>query len=299
MEREKNMSETPKEAQYIEIGDAGIGTIEAGPEQQERLDEFTERVGRGEFHTAIVWSPEFKKMILVRCVDGRVPETGANPLGPNSAGGTESLFVADDLTTRRFAAEDGSTAGGYANTVTFLNEAGYEVGGHTSDHAEGKASGCGANDNLPAIYECIATNPDVLRDYARILGVTVPDDIHQHIVGNARTRSKFSHGRELLETLQQTAKAAFVDNLTGNHHEVLTVINKKAGTTLDRDALMAEFGENYQAFNVDAWAFEAAARAISGDDEAEVAQKVVALLYYNLATALVLSGPSMRVVVTE
>lgn len=283
------------ENKFVEINEAGIGVIEAGPEQQERLDEVTERLQRGEFHAAIHWPNEYKKMNLVRCVDGRIPDTGANPLGPNSAGGTESLFVADDLTVKRFAAEDNSTGGGYANTVSYLIDAGFEIGGHTSDHAEGEASGCGANDHLPAIYEYIVNRDGLIRQYAESLGIHVSDQIHESIISTASARTSFSHGRELLDTLRTHAKADFVDNLAGPHNEVVTVINTVADTTLDRDALAAEFGESYQAFNVDAWAFDEAAKSISHSDE-ETEQKKVALTYYNLATAFVLSGPTMRVV---
>lgn len=32
--------------------DGAVGSIEAGPDQQERLEEFTNRIGSGEFHAA-------------------------------------------------------------------------------------------------------------------------------------------------------------------------------------------------------------------------------------------------------
>jgi hypothetical protein len=130
-------------------------------------------------------------MILVRCVDGRIPVTGANPLGPNSSGGTESRFVADDLTSKRFESEDGTTAGGYSNVLTFLVEAGYEVGGHTDEHAEGDASGCGANDKLAQIYAYIAKNSETLRSVAYQFGVSISDDTHQMIVRNGSLAYQF------------------------------------------------------------------------------------------------------------
>jgi len=72
----------------------------------------------------------------------------------------------------------------------------------------------------------------------------------------------------------------------------------KSGYTLNRIELKKEFGPNYQAFNVDIWSFKKAAEAISVN-EAEVQQKIAAMVYYNLATTLVLAGPSMRVVVVS
>lgn len=276
------------------------GKIEAGPDQQERLDEITERLKSGEFHRDIDWDAEFwgMVMLLARCVDGRVPEDGANPLAPNAAGGTETIFVADDLTTKRYASEDGTTLGGYSNVVAALKAKKYVVGGHTGSHAEGEKSDCGANDRLEAIYAYMAENPEALRDMAAALGVDVPQDAHDMIIGNASARTQFSAGKELLDVLRENAREEFVDKLHGDHKEVVAAINKRAGTTLDRDALRAEFGEDYEAFNVDVWAFEEAARATSFTEE-EVQQKVVAMVYYNLATTMVLVGKKMRIVVVE
>lgn len=73
------------------------------------------------------------------------------------------------------------------------------------------------------------------------------------------------------------------------------------GTTLDRNTLAKKYGNTYQAFNVDAWAFEPTARAIVGDDASDetIQQVVLAMVYYNLATAITLCGPGMRMIVME
>lgn len=283
------------------FGECAIGTIEASSDQQERLDEMTERVRSGEFHREINWQEAYKKMILVRCVDGRSPANGVAAAAPNSAGGTESLFVADDLTEKRFML-DGQVASGYENTVNFLKDNGYAVGGHTGTHVEGSASGCGANDKLNLIYAYIAERGDTLRTLATSLGSDITDETHDLLIANAAARHQFSSGCELLDILHANASLLFIDTLVGDHHEVVTVVNTKPGTTLDRNVLAREFGHNYQAFNVDAWAFEEAARVISKPeaDDKTIQNKIAALTYYNLATALVLSGASMRLVcVTE
>ncbi len=283
-----------QETAYIELGEMAVGTIEAGPDQQERLEECIERIARGEFHKGITSGV----ILPARCVDGRSPAVGAAPLAPNAAGGTESLFVADDLTTKRFASQDGSTASGYANTLEVLRSEGYEVGGHTDSHARGDASGCGANDKLPRIYQYITERGDTLQAMAAQLGVIVPADIHELITSSARARTIFSSGAELLTLLKENAKEVYVDSLEGEHNEVVAVINKRPGTTLDRDALQAVFGPDYQAFNVDAWSFNEAARATSLTPE-EAQQKAIAMVYYNLATTLVLAGSKMRIVTME
>lgn len=267
---------------------AAEGTIEAGAHQQERLDEVTERVGSGEFHVATTGQ------IPYGCIDGRDTRDGLAPK-PDSAGGTESLFVADDLTTKRFAGEHGTTREAYANTLRYVTDAGYEVGGHTDDHAAGDGSGCGANDKLAPIYEFIARESAALRELAAGLGITASDEAFQQIIAHASSRTEFSSGREVLEELAEYGDGA-VDYLVGDHNEVVAAINTKPGTTLNRVALREEFGEDYESFNVDAWTFKKSAELISSSSE-EVEAKVLALAFYNLATAHKLCGANMRVVV--
>jgi hypothetical protein len=269
------------------------GTIEATAEQQERLDEFTQRVASGEFHI------ETAGDIPCKCIDGRSCPNATE--GPNAAGGTESIFVADDLTTKRFAAADGTVASGMSNVVEVLQGENHAVGGHSdSKNSEDlEKSGCGANDRLEDIYNMIGRKSGVIKDIAEsILGEgSVNEDTEKLIVDNARERTQFSQGREVINVLQ-TAEEARLEELQGGHKEAVAAINLRHGTTLDRSAIEAEFGPDFQAFNVDAWSFQKAAEETSLTEE-EVHQKVVAMTYYNIATALVLCGPSMRVVVVK
>lgn len=279
---------------FITLDSAAIGTIQAHANQQERLDEITERLARGEFHKAIAKN----KAIPARCVDGRSPKDGKHPLAPNAAGGTESIFVADDLTTKRFAGEDGTTLVAYTKTIKILKEAGYEVGGHSDTQVKAPLSGCGANDKLPQIYDYIAHHGDTLRSVLDQLGVAVPDETHEIIIRHARERTQFSPSMALFAKLCDEAHGDFIDYLDGSHNEVVAVINKRPGTTLDRQAVKQAFGPDYQAFNVDVWAFAEAARATSLTTE-ETAQKEIAMLYYNLATTFVLAGPAMRIMTLD
>ena len=267
--------------------DIAEGAIEAHENQQERLDELTQRLADGEFFVTVGGT------VPTKCIDGR---PGMRGLAPNSAGGSESLMVADDLTTKRFAHEDGSTLSAYRTTLSTLQGDGLAIGGHTDDHAEGAASGCGANDRLPLIYDFMVRKAAEIRELASAIGVAVDDETHELIVNNAAARTEFSTGGELLAALREAGGDSVVDPLEGSHNEVVAVINLRSGTTLDRKALAQEFGLDYQAFNVDAWSFADAAAAISISPE-EAAQKVVAMVYYNLATAGVLCGTGMRTIV--
>lgn len=264
------------------------GTIEAGPEQQERLEEVLERLASGEFHVAT------DGRIPYGCIDGRDTRDGLHPK-PDSAGGTLSIMVADDLTTKRFAGPDGTTKEAFSRTLAFIQAAGYEIGGHTDSHATGDGSGCGASDKLAPIYEFIGREGEQLRALAATLGITASGAAFVQIVENARARQEFSRGRDMLETLA-TYGDDTVDYLTGDHREVVVVINTKDGTTLDRLALRREFGEAYEAFNVDAWTFGDASE-LTAESPEEAEAKVLALTFYNLATAHKLCGKAMRVIV--
>jgi len=256
------------------------GNIEATDTQRERVDELTERLMSGELHVGT------EHTVVCGCIDGRSPATPK----PNSAGGSESLMVADDLTNKQFAGNDGTTLAAYRNVVGFLKKIGQPVGGHDDDHASGDKSGCGANDKLEQIYDMIVRKGEHIRDLAAQYGIVIDDETHELIVSNAAQRAAFSPGAELKAELDWVTEGTY-DRLQGSHNEVIVALNTVAGTTLDRDALREAFGDEYQAFNVDVWAFQASANLISTtDDSREAQQKVAALAYYNFATALTLCG---------
>lgn len=271
---------------YVELPNA-TGTIEADDTQQERLEEYTERVASGEFHH------KTDETTLCKCVDGRTCNDAA--IGLNSAGGLFSYVVADDLTSQHFAGEQFTDS--IENTVDVLREQGQKIGAHTGSHANDEKSDCGANDRIAEIYHCIVINADAIRAMAEeILGYSIDDSTHTLITTQAAARTDFGKGAENLAEARKGG--AQVERLDGGHREVVAVVNLRPGTTFDRTVAQQEFGDNYQAFNIDAWAFLSAAESISQSSD-EVAQKVVALTYYNLATTLVLAGPTMRVVVLK
>lgn len=285
---------------YLTLKGFAEGAIEAGESQKERLDEVTNRVGALEFHRPTDGT------IVCTCIDGRCDTRGDSSdwergLLPNTAGGTESLMVADDLTDKAFMLEgDDTTAGQYRQLLQYIKGINHPIGGHTAVDTHGAPSGCGANDKLPAIYAFIARKADQLKELTESLGYTVDDDTHALIVGNAVKRTEFSTGDELLQGLTSHGGSESVDVLRGAHKEVVAVINRRVGTTLDRQAVEREFGADYQSFNIDEWAFAESARLISHTGgTAEQNRKIVAMLYYNLATAGVLCGENMRVVVAK
>lgn len=263
------------------------GTIQAGPDQQEHLDVFTQQLASGAFHGPATAS------IPVICKDGRF---GGFHMLPNAAGGSETIFVADDLTDKHYAAANGSTLGGYENILNRLVEKGAPIGGHDDDQHDAGVSGCGANDKLDRIYDLIARKGNTLRDLAASLGIEVSDELHAKIVANALGRTDFSDGEHMLQALEAHENEIIVEHLGGVHQEVAAVLNTQEGTTLNRHAILDTFGEHYQSFNVDVWAFQHAAELLS-DDTATQHELAVAMVYYNLATAHVLGGPALRIIV--
>ena len=89
------------------LGSAANGSIEPKFEQHKKTPEVKERVANGEFLRDV------DHQIICGCIDGRC----GGQLRVSSAGGTISLMVMDDLTTKRFAGEDGSTRQALSNVV--------------------------------------------------------------------------------------------------------------------------------------------------------------------------------------
>lgn len=263
----------------ITLGSAATGTIAPAADTYPS-DSFFERIQSGEFLRNV------DDTVACGCIDGR---TGAQ-LHPSSAGGTISLMVLRDILQTRHNAP---TVELLNETIEHLQKQQYPIGGHIDDHAVDPATGCGANDKLATIYATVRENQDAIRSLAQRLGVKISDDEHSTIVAGFDRREEFSMSVELRDALSAASSQA-IDTVVGSHNEVCIVVNTKPGTTLDHEALAAEFGNDQQAFCVDAWSFETSATAVFDDIEPTLA--VAALVYFNLATALTLCGPDMPVI---
>ncbi len=273
------------------LGDAARGTIEAKADQMDQLDNCMEDLRRGRFHSPATI------INLAACVDGRLPKLPGDALVANAAGGTLTYFVANHLISED--ASDNPTVEDFTKLADFLRDQHVTIGGHTDAHAGEHKTGCGANDRLEEIYAYIAEHSDTLQEWAGKLGVEVPEDTHQRITTRAKGSTNFPLSTDIKSVLEERTTPEFMPELEGEHKEVVVVVNTRTNITLDRAALAEVYGPDTQAFNVDVWAFEEAARQISGDDEYEVQQKIAAMVYYNLATAFVLAGSGMRVVALE
>lgn len=240
------------------------------------------------------------------CIDGRCPHEGeAFNAIPNAAGGTLTPLVGELLTNQRNIAHTAETSEeALASFIAYLQNEGFgdQVGGHTGpSHGSETASGCGANDKLYEILTQIVDKSDALHGVLEHLGIPVDTDAaFPAMVDNAKgllaRDGYFASGKEVASTLGGASLEGNCPALTGEHNEVIIRLNTVEGTTIDRRALKAEYGDDYQIFNVDVWALQAAANRFSETQE-EADAKFTAMVTYQLATALQLCGPGMRVIV--
>ena len=242
--------------------------------------------------------------IIGACMDGR-PGSTAEAV-PNGAGGGLLYLVTDRLV--RGNSDDIDEAN--ARVLGRIGQIPATVHVHRDGHAHGEDAGCAAADKVGAIFTIIAQHGEQLRSLATELGLggDISDEAHQQIIRHAIDESKLvvASGNDLVAMVDaQLAKSAeptgaHTDMLHGSHHEAVVVINQRAGTTLDRQALAQEFDrahEHHQAFNIDTWAFAPSAEALYPDDPAAQQQATTAMLYYNLAAIMALCGPHMTVTV--
>lgn len=274
----------------------GLGKLDT-PEWPRRA-EFIQELG--EYYVPAVQN------IIGACMDGR-PGSTAEAV-PNGAGGGLLYLVADRLVRGDSDPIDKANA----RVLQQIGHTPATVRVHRDDHAHGEQAGCAAADKVGAIFTIIAQRGEQLRSLATKLGLgsDSSDEAHQQIIRHAADESKLvvASGDDLVTMVDaQLAKSAeptgaHTDMLQGSHHEAAVVMNQRAGTTLDRQALAQEFDrapEHRQAFNIDTWAFTPSAEALYPGDPTAQQQAATAMLYYNLAAIMALCGPRMTVTVLE
>lgn len=278
-----------------ELGDEyGLGDLTT-PEWPRRA-EFVQRLG--EYYLPAVQN------IIGACMDGR-PGSTAEAV-PNGAGGGLLYLVTDRLV--RGNSDDIDEAN--ARVLGRIGQIPATVHVHRDDHAHGEDAGCAAADKVGAIFTIIAQHGEQLRSLATKLGLgsDSSDEAHQQIIRHATDESKLvmASGNDLVAMVDaQLAKSAeptgaHTDMLHGSHYEAVVVMNQRAGTTLNRQALAQEFDRasaHRQAFNIDTWAFAPSAEALYPGDPTAQQHATTAMLYYNLAAIMALCGPRMTVTV--
>lgn len=289
------------------LGEAAVGTIDPSSREldTDRIQQLEQDVRSDRFDVPVLDGV----FLPCGCIDGRCPHDGEafNPV-PNAAGGTLTLLVGELLTNKSNIASTASNSEeALASLIAYLQSVGYgnQIGGHTAPiHDEKKidiASGCGANDELPGIMRQIVEKPEVILAVLGQLNVRVnKDGAFPTMVEKAKAlidhEGYLKSGKEVSKTLRSASPEGNCPELKGAHNEVIIRLNTVEGTTIDRRALKREYGDVYQIFNIDVWAIKKAAETLSNTEE-EATDKFAAMVTYQVATALQLCGPSMRVIV--
>ncbi|MDB5184408.1 MAG: hypothetical protein JWN38_216 [Candidatus Saccharibacteria bacterium] len=291
----------------LEIGIGGIdpdARLVNGEITQDGLDRFTAALQTPEFYDRIAhWQ------VPKVCVDGRTLSAD----GSAAAGGTTSVVMSDALTHDTYR-KQGETVVEHAERIFMqLKALGFAIGGHDDDHAHGPNCGCGAQDKLAAIYDFIAKDGDDIRATLQSLsrtadnqslGIVVPDSTHQLIIGKAESKLNENYvrpGAEIREVMVAVAGEDSIEHLKDAHTEVALIIDTRGPdendtlAVLNKERLLAAFGPAYKAFYVNTTALKASADMLSKSAE-EANEKFTGSLYYNTATACVLSK-NVRVIV--
>lgn len=293
---------TTKEYALLTIAEGSIDPdtrIANGEITQDEIERFMVDIQSEEFDAPI--DPEAVPAV---CVDGR-----GLRIGPNAAGGTFTLVVADALTSQSYR-QPGEKAPAHAvRLFTELTKAGKKIGGHDDDHAKGNNCGCGAEDKLdnsedengPSILGYIERRGDDIKAVLEspLIGLTISDELHESIVSRSkelRQERYATAGCDLKKATLEVAGEEAIEPLTGVHNEVALRIRTKAGATIDRPKLREKYGDRLEVFELDLPNLKSGVEAISLSNE-EADRKFIAALYYNVATASVLAGPSLRVIV--
>lgn len=165
--------------------------------------------------------------------------------------------------------------------------AGFPLAVHTGPSETG--SGCGAMDALAAVYELVENSFAHLSAFNQQLGLPCLSHL-AHL--------QFPSGRQLLRAFTDADVSCY--QLVGEHREQAVIYNFKPGSALDKVSLAKHQGIEF--FEVDAWAFEAAAqvavRAAKYLGVAEAAlyeQAFAAAATFAAGACCVLCGPQMPV----
>jgi hypothetical protein len=190
----------------------------------------------------------------------------------------------------------------------------FRIGAHKDNHAQYPNTGCGAIDNLPSIMdrqidphalpavqaytEAILEDefdPDCFMESVAVLQyLNEPDYKKTYLQQDDQLGTDY---RDLvLPMVEKEAKdERAVEEMVGPHKAFALIVNKRPGSTLDRDGLNRDFNGRIQAFNYDAWFVERGAKALWPQDETARRVFLTSRTQYCIATAMVLTNGNIEV----
>ena len=271
----------------------GLGTI--GPANRTDIDQKTlndmyQSIAAGTFNIPARGAvPEI-------CVDGRTDKDGKRKNAPCAAGGTLSIVYGGDLGGASTASDTNETQL-TVRIINTLKEKGHATGVHGDDHS---SCGCGACAKAKAIYQHITEHISDIASLTSQYGINLTEVEKEAIVQQAKNRINqpgfFAEDRAAILQAAQDNGSIF-EELVGVHNELGIALNTKPGTTIDRSAIRAKYGPQYDMFVVDAWAFATAAKDVNPTGNDQDTQRIAkAITLQNVATASVLGHGSLSII---
>ncbi|MCL4357716.1 hypothetical protein M1512_02375 [Patescibacteria group bacterium] len=294
----------------------GVGSIEPAPHIAKAEYDWTLIE---QLHSDILDSPDvlFKPAEInmpVQCADGRTLKA----IGGSAIGGSFTAVMADCLGDRRFYIPGDNSYEHALKVYGYIVEQDFMIGGHDDDHAISPDCGCGGEDKLDSLSdESMSILRFVSENGASIkqtlenllddstganLGIKVDSSLHATIVDQARElhalsgtdKPYVSSGRDLRRAMIEVGGPDSVDHLSGEHKEVMAIIDCRTDSILDRAALAERYAGLVQAFYINVASIKFAAEVLSAGNLQAAELNFMAGLYYNIAASAVLAGPSLR-----
>ncbi len=263
------------------------------------------------------------KAAPARCIDGRQttgykdnPSLLTRRLGPQLVGGTPVVALLHHLIT---TIDDMATTleQDVAQMVDVLTSLGLGYGGHTDDHhvVTDEDTGCGAADKLPAILsKCM--QPQAMVEMkalaAKLLGTAWDEAVADQLPGRlksflpdadtylGRQGDKYTYKQAVVRVLQSKAgPGVAVESLAGTHQEKGLIVNAVARTTFDRDRFVEATKATMQLFSYDVWYLQELAKQLFAADERRRATFFIFHVLYSIATAMVLTDGTLKLLVRQ
>jgi len=271
----------------------GLGSI--GPENrtdidQKVLNDMYQSIASGTFNIPV------QGTVPSICVDGRCDKDGTREAAPSAAGGTLSIVYGGDLGGAA-TPSDNTELKLTTRIADTLKSKGHAIGVHGDDHSN---CGCGACAKVKTIYQHVADKINDIVSLTSQYGINVSQSEKDSIVQQAKSRLNqadfFAADRSSVLNHAQECGSMY-EELVGAHNELGVALNTKPGTTVDRSAIRAKYGSQYDMFVVDAWTFANAAKEVSlGGNSIDTERIAKAIALQNVATASVLGHGSLRII---
>ncbi len=282
-------------ADYHTLGGFNLGLGAIGPANRTDVDQAVlsnmyQTIASGEFNIPV------NDNVPSICVDGRCNKDGTREASPSAAGGTLSIVYGADLGGAS-TSDDTSEIMLATRIANTLKEKGHAIGVHGDDHSN---CGCGACAKVKNIYQHIAEKINDIVSMTSQYGITLSqpekDSIVQHAQNRLNQPDFFAEDRSsVLQHAQECG--SMYEELIGAHNELGIALNTRPGTTIDRSAIRAKYGPQYDMFVVDAWTFANAAKEINTNENAMTTELIAkAITLQNVATASVLGHGSLRII---